>query len=129
MKSKTITVFEGVWGNTVYAFALDDVATREAVEHGYAFGDPSDDEYAIGNTWAESDNPDGWRIVERTVVVACVVAKKAGDFTKDETVHLIWQCPYCNCHISEDLDPSDTSPLLLSCGFSCEPGNYVFAEF
>ena len=36
-KTKQITVFEGTWGERVYAFGLDEATTRNAVEDGYAF--------------------------------------------------------------------------------------------
>ena len=126
--TKQITVFEGTWGERVYAFGLDEATTRNAVEDGYAFGDPSEDDYAVGNEWAKSEDANGWRIIERPVAVAIIAGKKSGDVTSNETCHLIWQCPHCNRQVSEDLYQDDHSPMLLGCG--CQnTEKYILVEF
>ena len=126
--TKHTAVFEGVWGSRVYAFGLDEPSTREAVEDGYAFGDPSEDDYAVGCKWAESEYDEGWRIVERLVEVASVAGEKLGDSSKGETVHVNWKCPHCDRQFSEDVYDDDASPMLLRCGCNDEE-KYVLVEF
>lgn len=126
MAEQEVTVFEGSFRNTVYAFALDKDAAIKAVEDCVAFGNPHEDEYAIGQSWAEGQDEDGWQIIERTLTIVSVYGRVLGDFGKNEVVHLAWACPYCNRGFSEDFHEVDERPLLLKCG--CCKDSYVLVH-
>ena len=116
MTTTELNVFEGRWGNKTYVFALSEAIAREKVMTHFAFGDPDEDDYAIGNVWAKSNDNDGWRITERLVVAGKVDGRKRGGKTKNETSHINWECPVCNQQFSEDRRENEESPLLVKCG-------------
>jgi hypothetical protein len=117
MTTRTVTIFIGRWNDRDYAFSLEKERTRSLVNSHFAFGDPSVDEYAVGNRWSTNDQDFGWRIVECevTVPVIHVELKTSED---EETSHLVWRCPCCRQARSEGWEASDTLPVLLGCG--CE---------
>ncbi len=123
-----IEIYEGQWGQRVYAYALKEHDARQAVINHFAFGDPDEDDYAIGNHWMTENDEDGWRITRRTVTAANIFGEKSGDFEEEETVHLIWKCPYCDQYFSEDLSKKDQPPLLLVCGCKNEM-KYILVNF
>jgi len=69
MAKQDVTLFVGQWNFRDFAYSLDEVGAKELVESHWAFGDPSEDEYAVGQSWASAEGEHGWRIVARTVAV------------------------------------------------------------
>ena len=117
MAEKTVTMYIGMWCDKELAYSLHEGHVKSLVESHYAFGDPSEDEYALGNNWATTGSEIGWRIVARTVSMLEI------DVTLDlsgevSLPHVHWQCPYCRKRYSDAWLPDDTLPVLLGCG--CE---------
>jgi rubredoxin len=89
---------------------------KEKIVSHFAFGDPEEDEYAIGNVWATSNDSEGWRVVECPLKAHGISGQKSGDTDKFETAHVHWECPNCNQSFSEEYLESDVAPLLVKCG-------------
>ena len=117
MDEKTVTMYVGMWCDKELAYSLYEGQVKSLVESHYNFGDPSEDEYALGNNWASTGNEKGWRIVSRTVSMLeiNVTLDLAGEVSLP---HVHWQCPYCRKRYSDAWLPDDTLPVLLGCG--CE---------
>lgn len=109
------TIYVGRWNDRDCVYALDaDVAVTSVKEH-FAFGDPSQDQYAVGNTWATPTNDSGWRILSMVVDAPSIeIEIKAGN--EDETSHVCWTCPICGESYSDDWELQDCLPVLLMCG-------------
>lgn len=98
-------------------FFLRKEEAESLVNAHFAFGDPLEDEYALGNYWATGDNAEGWRIVERKISVP--VIKVHIKISEDGgTSHVTWRCPSCKQPYSDDWEANDELPTLLACG--CE---------
>ncbi len=115
MTTTEVRVFEGRWGRKTYVYGLNKADVKEMVFSHFAFGDPDEDEYAVGNVWATSNDSDGWRVVECPVEAREIVGQKSGDKIK-ETAHVNWECPDCNQSFSEENFEGDVAPLLVKCG-------------
>lgn len=118
MQSASVTVFVGCWNDRAFVFDLDEGRAKQLVEACYRFGDPSEDEYAVGNTWAAGDGDEGWRIVAHQLLIPVVVAYLCGDA---DMSHLMWQCPCCHKWYGDDWLPGESIPTLFGCG--CEPAS------
>ena len=117
MTTETITIYIGRWNDREFVYSLAKEGVKALVEKHFAFGDPAEDEYAVGNIWASGDQDNGWRIVERKVAVP-VIGIELKTSQPDDTSHVIWQCPYCKRFYSDEWRPDDKLPILLLCG--CE---------
>ena len=115
MTTTVVSVFEGRWGQRTYVYGLNEADVKEMVLSHFAFGDPDEDEYAVGNVWATSNDSDGWRVVECPVAAREIVGQESGDKIK-ETAHVNWKCPDCNQNFSEENVEGDVAPLLVKCG-------------
>jgi len=122
MKTATIRIFIGAWNDRECVVALDDAEARALVESSSMFGDPLEDEYALGNSWAADGDDQGWRIIERTVTVPVIAVEILGD-PEESTAHVAWQCPYCSKGLSDDWLAGNTLPVLLGCG--CEDSSKI----
>ncbi len=116
MTTTEVSVFEGRWGQRTYVFGLNEAEVKEKVVSHFAFGDPEEDEYAIGNVWATPNDSEGWRVVECTLAVSEIDGEKSGDTRTNETAHVNWKCPNCNQSFSEEYFEGDEAPLLVKCG-------------
>lgn len=110
-----IMIYRGCWNGREYACAISFEQARQLVERHPAYGNPSLDDYAVGDEWAEQDSEFGWRIVESEITATSVSVEFKG-IHGAETVHWLWVCPYCQCPYSDDCHPEDKLPLLLCCG-------------
>ena len=115
MEEKTVTVYMGMWCDKELVCSLYKDQVKSLVESHYAFGDPSEDEYALGNNWATTGSEKGWRIVARTVSMLeiDVTLDLAGEVSLP---HVNWQCPYCRKWYSDEWLTDDKFPVLLGCG-------------
>jgi hypothetical protein len=113
----TISVYIGRWNDRELVYALKREQAQSLVEKHFAFGDPSKDQYALGNVWASAHRNEGWRIDEHKVAAA-VIDVEIKSSQGVETPHLIWQCPYCKQFYSDEWRNEDELPILLRCG--CE---------
>lgn len=115
MSTKTTTVYVGCWDQSEYVYALSSDEAIASVKEHFAYGDPSNNDYAVGNIWASDDNELGWRINEMLVEAQEIEVeiKSGGD---DETGHVVWSCPICSEVFSDDWKPDDKLPVLLMCG-------------
>ena len=116
MTTTEVSVFEGRWGQRTYVYCLNEADVKGKIVSHFAFGDPEEDEYAIGNVWANSDNDEGWRVVECPLAALEIGGQKNGNTDKNETAHVNWQCPNCNQMFSEEFFEGDVAPLLVKCG-------------
>lgn len=115
LKTSEITIYDATYDNRVYVSTLSDDETKAALMSHYAFGKPENSPYAISDSWASTPEEPGWRIIQRRAQATCIKGEQRGEFNNDETVHLIWKCPFCERVSSEDLELYDKSPMLLSC--------------
>lgn len=126
MTTETITIHIGRWNDRDFAYALEKEQAKALVESHWAFGDPAEDESAVGNVWASSDQDIGWQIVEQMVTVP-VIAVELRTSQSEDTSHVIWQCPYCKNVYSDEWRTNDKLPVLLRCG--CEDAsNYLLGN-
>jgi hypothetical protein len=114
MSTEMITVYVGQWNDREYVYALDFEGAKKTILKCARFGDPSESEYAVGNTWATGDGEAGWRIIERNVEATTIMVelKISGD---DHTNHVVWQCPFCERYYSDDWRAGDRLPVLFMC--------------
>ncbi len=125
MISETVTIYVGRWNDREFVFSLEREKAKSLVESHFAFGDPSEDEYALGNAWAIGNENCGWRIVECHVTIPVIVVELTTS-NRDDTAHIIWQCPYCNKFYSDNWRQDDELPVLVSCGCE-EASHYLLA--
>ena len=122
--SQVIDIYEACLGGKIYAWALTFVDAKATVESSARFGDPSEDEYALCDHWAEPGSDDGWAIQKRLVNVRRVQGEKTG--VQNEGGHIVWQCPQCNRWSDQDWLAGDTSPYLVACSRrGCELGYFL----
>lgn len=108
-------LYIGRWNETDYVYALTlDNAIASVKEH-FAFGNPSEDDYAVGEAWASEDNDSGWKVVSREVDLPSIKVE-IKTTSQGETGHVIWSCPVCGETYSDDWLPNDELPVLLMCG-------------
>jgi len=109
-----ITLYIGRWNETDYAYALNADEAIASVKRHFAYGDPAEDEYAVGEEWATDDADSGWRILTQEIDAPIIdVELKKGD--PGDTAHVIWSCPACGKAYSDDWHPEDKMPVLLLC--------------
>lgn len=111
--SRTVSIYVPECHGKDYGFALSVESARSLLKNHYAFGDPSESEYAVSNMWAKSESDLGWRIREDKVEAWDVPVEL---FTTKGEGHLSWTCPFCGTIYSEDWSEADTLPVLLRCG-------------
>lgn len=116
MENQNITVYIGQWNGREYARALTFDKAKSAVQNHFAFGKPSECEYALGDTWATRTNITGWKIVELNVEVP-IIAIQVKTSSRHDTAHATWQCPICKQFYSEEWRPDEDARLLLMCEF------------
>lgn len=111
----TTKIYFGTWGDKDYVYALSPQAAVALVKSHFAYGDPNEDDYAVGETWVTDDNGTGWRVREADVEASEVkVEVRKGDY--DDTSHLVWTCPDCCQVFSEQWKVDESLPVLLKCG-------------
>ncbi|MFN5186227.1 MAG: hypothetical protein ACK5GD_10600 [Planctomycetota bacterium] len=114
ISSKT-TLYVGQWNSTEYVYALNSDSAVASVKQHFAYGDPSEDDYAVGEQWASADNDSGWKIVAKEVNTLRIgVRVEMG--SQGDTAHMNWTCPFCGEGFSDEWRPDDTLPVLLMCG-------------
>ena len=115
MVKRDVSLFVGQWNGRDFAYSLDEAGAKDLVESHWAFGDPSENEYAVGESWASAEGEQGWRIVARTVTVTEVGVILDGDEV-GSLRHVHWQCPYCHKRYGDEWLADDRLPVLLGCG-------------
>jgi hypothetical protein len=115
MLRRDVSLFVGQWNGKDFAYSLDEAGAKHLVESHWAFGDPSEDEYTVGKSWASAEGEQGWRIVARTVAVTEVGVGVDSD-EDGSPRHVHWQCPYCHKRYSDEWLADDRLPVLLGCG-------------
>lgn len=112
--SKT-TLYVGQWNSTEYVYALNSDSAVASIRQHFAYGDPAEDVYAVGEQWASEGNDSGWRIVTKEInALKISVGVEMGG--QGDTAHVIWTCPFCGERFSDEWRPDDTLPVLLMCG-------------
>lgn len=107
---RRINIFIGCWGCDEYVYSLSEESARSSVEGCHRFGDPSQDQYALGNVWSSADSEIGWHIKKRKVNASPIDTIVCGDGTGG---HVVWKCPHCNRFHSEDI--VQDLPALFLC--------------
>lgn len=114
--TREIEVFEGYWNDRLCCYGLTAEEARRRIMKSFWYGDsPNPDDTCFGTKWAQYSEDTGWRIVPKQVHAYEVTGEIRGDYRTGETAHLVWQCPKCARHFSEDYFADDSPPMLLSC--------------
>ncbi|PQO42334.1 hypothetical protein [Blastopirellula marina] len=112
-KSRKAGIFFGEYDGKRGVFALTPEAAIEALKKSFRFGDPAECEYALGNTWAQTEDEVGWRIREEVLDVYDIVVELSLTGGRG---HVLWTCPFCKRSLSDDCYEGASFPMLFRCG-------------
>ncbi|MCA9039990.1 MAG: hypothetical protein KDA65_06580 [Planctomycetaceae bacterium] len=124
--TKTITIYEGFFGDETYTFALTEEKCHQLIQESFLYGEPNEaDPGSRGTDWGEN----AWHIHKRVCKVQETTGELKGDY-RGETAHVCWCCPLCDRWYSDDYYGDLESPYLASC--SCgvrDQSNYILISF
>jgi hypothetical protein len=117
---RSVKFFKALFNGRLLAWNVHKDDLKKSLEMHWAYGVPSEDEdnYSLGNNWAENEDDEGWFIVEDCVdalMVRCDDVSFADEYECQEG-HLHWTCPVCGNEQSEDFEQPVNWPHFTSCG-------------
>ena len=124
--TKKQMIFVGRWERTNYVYSLNFDSAVSMVKRHFAFGNPQDNPYAVGDMWKTTADEMGWEVVAQEEEVTHIRAKCVGD-PVSETAHILWECPFCKESYSDDLQVEERFPVLLICGCQ-QPARFMVAR-